>query len=203
MPSQITRSLLHRFSRGRCTPEEQEAVRQWLQQEDWPAWKVDEKIPDEVRRAIWAKLRGRLKTGTGAPVRRRLWPWAAAAAAMLAGALWLAGAFGPHAATQAPTVFTASGQPSRIILPDSSVVFLAAHASLTLDRHFGTAGRVVTLRGEGAFEVASDPAQPFTVVCGELRTTALGSDHRYARSALSAAPLSCRPAICTLPRPSA
>jgi ferric-dicitrate binding protein FerR (iron transport regulator) len=40
--------------------------------------------------------------------------------------------------------------------------------------------REIVLNGEASFEVAKDPARPFTVVTGAIRTTALGTSFKVA-----------------------
>jgi transmembrane sensor len=66
------------------------------------------------------------------------------------------------------------GQKSRLILPDSSVVYLNADSKLTYKQHFA-GGREVTLIGEAFFEVKSDSLNPFVVKSPRLCSTALGT----------------------------
>ncbi|WP_114750430.1 FecR family protein [Pleomorphovibrio marinus] len=66
------------------------------------------------------------------------------------------------------------GQKSRIVLPDSTVVFLNADSELSYLEGFSQ-GREVKLRGEAFFEIAKDSLNPFVVKSGRLSTTALGT----------------------------
>jgi len=76
-----------------------------------------------------------------------------------------------------PTLLTKQnpkGQKSRILLPDSSVVFLNSDSKLTYWQNF-VKGREVMLIGEAFFEVKSDSLNPFVVKTPRLSTTALGT----------------------------
>lgn len=60
-------------------------------------------------------------------------------------------------------------------LPDGSTVLLNEGSKLTYSTSFGKRGREVALTGEGYFDVRHDPSRPFTVVTGNVTTTALGT----------------------------
>lgn len=65
---------------------------------------------------------------------------------------------------------------TRLVLPDSSVVFLNAGSRLTFDAGFDTDARKVHLEGEGYFEVAHDTRRPFSVALGEdIEISVLGT----------------------------
>lgn len=66
------------------------------------------------------------------------------------------------------------GQKSRIILPDSSIVFLNADSKLSYWQNFEK-GREIELIGEAFFEVRSDSLNPFVVKSPRLSSTALGT----------------------------
>lgn len=67
-----------------------------------------------------------------------------------------------HAA--AADVYTVpEGVRSRVTLPDSSVIWLNSGSTLLVADGFGSGNREVLLKGEGYFEVKSDPSDPFFV----------------------------------------
>ncbi len=68
-----------------------------------------------------------------------------------------------------------TGQRTKIILPDGSIVHLNAGSSLSYPKQFSKAQRVVTLVGEGFFEVVKNPKQPFIVETGKVQTRVLGT----------------------------
>ncbi len=70
--------------------------------------------------------------------------------------------------------YTAETGVRSIDMPDGSRVFLNEGASLSYDNRY-TNRRNVTLRGEGYFEVMSDPARPFRVHAGPVKVIVMGT----------------------------
>src|SRR5699024_10534200 len=83
---------------------------------------------------------------------------------------------------QEQTYVTKIGQHEKIILPDSSVVFLLSNSSLTVEKGFGENNRLLKLKGSASFEVMQNADNPFTVVSGDIRTTALGTSFKVTSS---------------------
>lgn len=67
------------------------------------------------------------------------------------------------------------GSQAKIILPDSTVVWLNSGSSLKYNRSFGKKNREVALTGEGYFEVKKDKKKPFFVHTVELDVTVMGT----------------------------
>ncbi len=67
------------------------------------------------------------------------------------------------------------GSQTKIILPDSTVVWLNSGSSLKYNRSFGKKNRDVALSGEGYFEVKKDKSKPFLVHTLELDVKVLGT----------------------------
>lgn len=68
-----------------------------------------------------------------------------------------------------------SGQKSTFKLPDGTIVNLNAASSVSYYNDIEKKRRIVTLEGEAFFEVAENKLKPFTVISGNLSTTALGT----------------------------
>jgi len=68
-----------------------------------------------------------------------------------------------------------AGQKSKIYLPDGSIVWLNGASRIQYASFFDESYRNVVLEGEAFFEVAEDPDKPFSVTCGIIKTTALGT----------------------------
>jgi transmembrane sensor len=69
---------------------------------------------------------------------------------------------------------TGVGETARFPLPDGSIAELSTASAISLN--FTNGQRQVILReGEAFFTVAPDASRPFVVECGELRSTALGT----------------------------
>lgn len=71
-------------------------------------------------------------------------------------------------------VSTKPGSKTRLVLPDSSIVWLNAGSKLNYATHFGTAERTVTLTGEAYFDVKKSTI-PFLIHAGKVRIKVLGT----------------------------
>ncbi len=74
------------------------------------------------------------------------------------------------------TVQTEKGQTSKVILPDSSVVWLNSATKLTYNNDFSLENRKVTLLGEAYFDVVRNEESPFVVSCNEINVRVLGTE---------------------------
>jgi ferric-dicitrate binding protein FerR (iron transport regulator) len=72
-------------------------------------------------------------------------------------------------------VFSSVDAITKVLLPDSSVVWLNHSSSLRYPVEFGRKERNVELKGEGYFEVASNPGKPFMVKADNISVVALGT----------------------------
>lgn len=73
------------------------------------------------------------------------------------------------------TLSTTIGEQTRIVLPDSTVVWINEMTELQYDNNFQQQQRNVWLKGEAYFEVHSDTRRPFIVHTGAVSTTVLGT----------------------------
>ena len=71
--------------------------------------------------------------------------------------------------------FSPIGSQTKIILPDSTVVWLNSGTSLKYNKAYGKNNREVTLAGEGYFEVKKDRTIPFIVHTDSLNVNVLGT----------------------------
>jgi transmembrane sensor len=70
------------------------------------------------------------------------------------------------------------GQRSKIILPDSSEVFLGAGSKLTIPEKFTGNLREISLQGEAFFQVTKNPKKPFVIHTGTVQTMVLGTSFK-------------------------
>jgi transmembrane sensor len=71
---------------------------------------------------------------------------------------------------------TQKGEKVKLILPDSSIVYLGAGSKLTWPSHFVKGNiRNIRLEGEAFFEVKHDTTSPFIVHSGQMQTRVLGT----------------------------
>ncbi|WP_291911086.1 FecR family protein [Chitinophaga sp. CB10] len=83
---------------------------------------------------------------------------------------------GPVAATTpAVPISEATAYDRHITLPDSSVVLLKAGSTLQMESDFEGNRRQVSLNGESYFEIKANPAKPFIIRTGNIRTQVLGT----------------------------
>ncbi|GAA4317849.1 FecR family protein [Mucilaginibacter gynuensis] len=70
------------------------------------------------------------------------------------------------------------GKRSKIILPDSSEVYLGAGSKLTVPESFTGNTRTISLQGEAFFQVTKNPAKPFIIRTGTIQTRVLGTSFK-------------------------
>lgn len=75
---------------------------------------------------------------------------------------------------------TSSSQRSRILLPDSSIVWLNVNSRVIFPKVFSEAERNIELIGEAYFEVLPDKDRPFIIKSGDIKTTVLGTSFTVA-----------------------
>lgn len=71
--------------------------------------------------------------------------------------------------------FSPVGSQTKIILPDSTIVWLNSGSSLKYNQSYGKKDREVTLVGEGYFEVTKDKSKPFIVQTDSLNVNVIGT----------------------------
>ncbi|MDW5290160.1 FecR family protein [Formosa sp. PL04] len=67
------------------------------------------------------------------------------------------------------------GEQTKVLLNDSSVVYLNSGSTLKYPKAFAKNARVVTLEGEAFFKVKSNPEKPFIVTSNAFETKVLGT----------------------------
>jgi ferric-dicitrate binding protein FerR (iron transport regulator) len=135
---------------------------------------------DDVMAGIWQK------TAEGAVQHRRL-PFftrvrfvrlmaAAMLVASLGGSLYVFWSDGVFTSTDARAINRTIYEGRNYIrLPDGSTIELNEGSTLFYDSDFGKTNRVVTLEGQGYFDVAHDPDKPFLVKSPDVVVTVLGT----------------------------
>ncbi|MCJ8164051.1 FecR domain-containing protein [Pontibacter sp. E15-1] len=188
----MNHSLLDRFYRGECTPEEAQAVLRWFRSENLKPGQEQE------LRALWNEqaetphlthdaeaLLGRIKAqlpqqeAPETPVLHMSQPrfWLKVAAVLLP--LFLLAGLALYSLRPEPAAYVsveaAPGVRKAVYLPDGSVVHLHAGSRVTFQKGFGGKKREIDLQGEAFFEVAKDRQRPFIVHTGAISTQALGT----------------------------
>lgn len=73
------------------------------------------------------------------------------------------------------TIKTQTAQTRELVLPDGSTVTLNAGSKLVYKKDFGKTSRVVSLEGEGFFEVTKNPEKPFIINAEDAEIKVLGT----------------------------
>ncbi|QNK64678.1 FecR domain-containing protein [Pedobacter sp. PAMC26386] len=76
---------------------------------------------------------------------------------------------------QLTEIINLNGKRNRLILPDSSVVYLNTGSKLKYPKHFPATKRLVELEGEALFDIRHEAKHPFIIQTGKVSTTVLGT----------------------------
>jgi ferric-dicitrate binding protein FerR (iron transport regulator) len=174
-------ALLAKMEAGQCSSAEEALLESWynqLQNESGEALSVAEAI--QYRQQFLHTFHS---SQLPQPVigYRKSFPWAAAACVLLLaglGAAWL-WLFNPQnrqvPGTKVFAITNATNHIRRIVLTDSSVVWLNARSSLSWKEDFNQQQRAVVLTGEGYFEVHADAKRPFKIHTRDMNVQVLGT----------------------------
>ncbi|SEL61156.1 FecR family protein [Chitinophaga rupis] len=173
MKASHIKQLLKRYVAGQCTPEEQLLVEEWYrqQQEANTVYTAPSTYPDED--ALLQRIQQpRTAKRVAMPVITLL--KIAASLILLSGAGYVLQKLWPVQTHWQEAV--AQDHPLQLRLSDSSVVWLNAGSRLRYpDRFNGPQREVELLTGEACLNVAQDPAHPFMIRSGSIRTQVLGT----------------------------
>lgn len=181
------RRLLENFSRGQCTPEEEQFIIDWYEKVgDNTTSPLDREESADIESRIWASIKP-----SSQPVKRRRMRFLLKAAVitvpLLACALLYFNrqSFIPFfpkgeerriSSSNAGRVFRNDGKKDlKVALADGSVVVLEPSSEVIVFADFGNEKREVELRGGGFFDVMPDARKPFLVYANEVVTRVLGT----------------------------
>jgi transmembrane sensor len=174
--------LLERYIRGQVSEQEKRKIETWLdvkKTDEGADLVLNDADEERLFRKIMANTDDvseiqsfRPGLGTNHAFIKKTWFRIAATVLLLMAfsyTLWLI-AF----KDKSPAAFVATNNIEREILSDGSIVWLHKNSELTfLESADGK--RLATLRGEGLFEVAKDPARPFIISCGDASVRVVGT----------------------------
>lgn len=154
------------------SPQQQAALERWLEGHPDRAdlLRRHEALINDAA-VIWATQR----VAQARPAARRLQLWSrrAAVGAGLVAACGLTALIGEGLMPRGDLIVGTRGVPEPIALADGSAVRLNGQSQVRVD--LNAHERLLHLRGEGFFEVASDKSRPFSVEAGGVRVTAVGT----------------------------
>ncbi|MBK1438881.1 FecR domain-containing protein [Parapedobacter sp. ISTM3] len=179
--------LLQRYLDGQATDNEKRALDQWY--DTRRELGNHELFSDkEHENRVKMRMAQRIERHWTTPKRSRIWrllPYAAASLIIIAGVasslFYKSRTQGdePHAlaAVQYREVTTAVHQVKKIMLPDSSQIWINAQSRIRIPEPFENAQKreIFLDEGEAFFEVAPNPEKPFIVHHGTMHTEVLGT----------------------------
>ncbi|HVI45291.1 MAG TPA: FecR domain-containing protein [Chitinophaga sp.] len=175
------RALLEKYLEGKCTPEERELLEKWY---DGLGEGTSDNIPsalsDQRRQQFMSRFRNSAATVKIHWWNRPVTRWAAASILLVAGAgfLWRQNRIQQPAQLALNKVVRVTNESNHIkyvILPDSSQVWLNAHASLSWKENFNIKERNVELSGEGYFDIRASEKNPFIIRTRDITIGVLGT----------------------------
>ena len=191
------KELMARYIKGECSAQEIALLERWYERIAVGEGKGrvldtadEERLVREFWKAVAAREKGeesqegedpeakvhKMRSGRV----RKIWRYAAVwvGVVVLSGGAWLQwrrmSGSKEGAAPELVRVSTGYQQVRKVLLPDSSVVWLNAATTLAFDPDF-TTHREVYLTGEAFFQVATDAAHPFVVRAGKTWARVLGT----------------------------
>lgn len=189
MDEQHIQQLLERYQQGTISAEELKELEQWyagLQRTEEPFFRQEadkeahlQHLLQHIHAGMAPAAAPAAEVAAPAPVKRLWYRWVAAAAILL---LFCTGAWLWYSSTQnlpaaiAQSILVPPGKTYKVILPDSSAVWLSGGSQLQYLTDYGRHTRTVALqKGKAFFDVQKDPAHPFIVQAGTMATQVLGT----------------------------
>ena len=184
----IDKVLIEKYLRGECSGNEAAAVGAWLQQHPdeveklLPEEEWDKQITDQPGTAFDEEMYQQIEQGIRKEKRKKLVITSVISAAVLF--LLIAGIryFNPANTSRQETVAqqetihkNTGGSDQVLMLPDSTMVTLAAGSEIRYTGDYNYTQRNIYLTGKAEFSVARNKQKQFTVFCGKVATTALGT----------------------------
>ncbi|MBE9584090.1 FecR domain-containing protein [Mucilaginibacter sp. JRF] len=168
--------LLKRYQDGSANETERALVEAWYasytQAEDKP-------LADGVRQKLLRNINSAIEPAISIAPQRRLYQYIRVAAAVLVFALIGAVAYHklkPKPATVYSLASTKNGQIQRLVLQDSSAVWLNSATRLRFPEQFdGTLREIYLDEGEAFFDVKHDAKKPFIVHTSKVKVHVLGT----------------------------
>lgn len=181
-------ALLEKYTKGSCTPEEQQAVEEWY---ETLSGERETKPSEELsaKQRIWAGIRGSRQYRDEKPAtiftpHHRQWMRWAASISVLCVSFVFAYVFFQKQPSLIVTdtseknwVIQANptSEERRVLLPDGSRITLKSGSTVRYPETFLGLERLVKLEGEAFFEIEKDVARPFKVLTGNITTRVLGT----------------------------
>jgi len=178
--------LFDRYLKGQCSAEEKQRIDRWFDERGGIGNALSKEDLQRLEAEMFTHIREVLpQESANRPLVRKLGKWLRVAAAFLglcgAGYLFFfyQGDRNRSMEDSGERFFmfqTKAGQRAKLVLPDSSSIWLNSNSLVRYEKTFNDSSRTVFLEsGEAFFEVKQEPERPFIVHAGSLDTRVLGT----------------------------
>ena len=187
--------IIEKKAKGICSPAELQELEEWyasftpLESEIYDELTQDPVEEERIRSSLYARIRSQLYQDeqnksiedayrNDVPRGRSWWKQSLAASVAL---LLLAGLavnyyLKSRSSGEAVTVMTKTDETARVLLPDSSIVWLKSGSRIRYAPQLGSEGlRELVLEGEGFFEIKHNALRPFVVHANDVDIRVLGT----------------------------
>lgn len=171
----VNPELLKKYASQQCTEQEKDIVEQWLNNTNQTEDEVQILTSDDLEEKIWNTIKKEIvaESKKKKNIFQKTTTWTIAASiALLIGLTIFKQTPSPEKIIVCRTL---AGEKKSITLNDGTIVHLNANSSLKIPEKFTTHSRIISLEGEGYFEVAKDSLRPFTIQTQKSETTVLGT----------------------------
>lgn len=173
------RLLILRWRNGKLTPEERKELDSWYDRNLPENLLIDENTTeDSYRQALLTKIHAQIgERNISSKSYSKIWLRAAAILLLAASAVLIIFRYSGVTNHSMP-LLTVNGNTTlvkRLVLPDSSIIWLKGNSTISFPQKFDRRNRLVTLHGEALFEVSHHSNWPFKIRSGNFTTTVLGT----------------------------
>lgn len=170
--------LVLKWRKGRLGEAEQAELDSWYNSPMPETLYMEGQDEEQVKTKLFRGIEKELGDGKKTVVRKLgLWTRVAAAVVLLSGITLLYVQYSRYKITApvASQIVESRTGIRRVILPDSSIVWLKNDSRLAFPATFGRQSREVELHGEALFEISHHKRWPFKIRSGNYVTTVLGT----------------------------
>lgn len=186
-------SNIKKYLTGKSSHDEQKELLNWIRteknlkefqqvKEEWKAEMRNEAMPTELA-SNWKSVQNRMMEQLQQEVGRKqrtlnFFRYAAVFLVLIAvpALIYTLSTNKPEAPLTYTTVAADYGQISKVVLPDSSVVWINSGSAIKYNNRYSATNRDIELEGEAFFKVTHNPDVPLIVSNADLRVKVLGTE---------------------------
>lgn len=187
------KSIITKYLRGKSSTDEQNELLRWIRKdehlsefqqmkEEWKAEVVNEAIPSEFV-GDWRTIQNRMMEQLQQDVQRKqrtlsFFRYAAILLVMIAvpALVYIFSSARQISPLVYTTVAADYGQISKVVLPDSTVIWVNSGSTIKYNNQFSASNRNIELIGEAFFKVHKNKDLPLVVASEDLRVKVLGTE---------------------------